>query len=312
VERLKPLLALLLGAGLIVAGVVGLSRLTMDTSPPSTSVGAAPSPSGEGSTPGIQSDGPPNAEGGTLAVTGTEAGALVLTGTDRDAITGYTLSGPDGQITFGRQETGEVFIDHLIYNGMDFFLDPGECTVTEGDLNPDVGVVEALVSCPEITDLRQTATLTVQGSVGVASTLLSERDDLPETGGSVTVSGDLSLDFAVEDAFWVSYDTHTITAFPNPVGLYTEEKDGQDFAALEIDQNADGSSLWVGRVVEGPNTFDVPENRCPVGAESLGALSPSVDLARLTIGCTDLAVPDLGTISIEGSVVVTHELITLP
>lgn len=217
-------------------------------------------------------------------------------------MSGYTLAGSGDRITFAFDDDGTLFVDHLTYDGLDFYLDPGECGIEAGDVNTDLGISTVTVTCPEITDLRDTATVTVEGRVGVASTLTG-RDDLPELGGSITVSGEVELDLEVEFGTWLQY--------PDRPGIFGGDEadlqgsDGIPLVHLEADE--DGSLVVTG-FGEADAWHEVEPGACFAQTEQLAVASPDVTYHALTLDCAAVPLVEAGAVNIEGSVVVQRVL----
>jgi hypothetical protein len=236
--------------------------------------------------------------GGTLTVSGDRPGTFTLQGED-STMSGYTLAGSGDRITFAQDDDGTLFVDHVTYDALDFYLDPGECEIEPGEVNTDLGISTVTVTCPEITDLRDTATVTVEGRVGVASTLTG-RDDLPEMGGSVTVSGDVELSLDVEYGTWVQY--------PHQAGIFGGDRtnlygrDGIPLVYLEAEEEA--GPLAVVGFGEVDAWQEVEPGTCVAQTEQLAVASPDITYHALTLDCAAVPLVEGGTVSIEGSVVV--------
>ncbi|MGA7270951.1 MAG: hypothetical protein WB239_07745 [Acidimicrobiia bacterium] len=313
-DRSRPLLALVVVAGLVTGGVVLSGRLFLTSGPRSTS---APSPStpsaSSGSGVSATTTGPPTSLGGTLSISGDRQASLQVDNPDRSS-DGYTLSGREGRITFFISPDVPR-VGHFVYEDLDFFLEPQQCGVVVGEVNPDLGLASVVVRCPDITDIRSKSTVSVEGSLTVAANaVIAHRDDLPEPGGTVTVEGDVSFTIQVADAQWTVFQTDNprFSPSPQPINL-TEDRPLEEVErAIAIDQGESYDDLWVGTLVALGRVHDVPDHLCPVGHEEVGVLAPDATEQRLTFHCADLPVESLGTVDIGGSVVVTRSVVAFP
>jgi hypothetical protein len=301
----RPVLVLFGAALGVIAGMVLLAAVIFPGSPPEElAVPTVPStPSDDPATPTTAppADGPvidPTTHlGGTLTVSGDRPGTFTLVDTD-NASSGYTLAGSGDRITFAFEDDGTLFVDHVTYDGLDFYLDPGECEIEPGEVNTDLGISTVTVTCPEITDLRDTATVTVEGRVGVASTLTG-RDDLPELGGSITVSGDVELVLEVEFGTWVQY--------PDQAGIFGGDRtnlyggDGIPLAYLEAEEEGPLAVVGFG---EEDDWQETEAGACFAQTDQLAVAAPDVTYHALTLDCAAVPLVEGGAVSIEGTVVV--------
>lgn len=313
-DRSRPLLALVIVAGLVAGGVVLSGRLLLGSGPRSPSALSPSTPStapGSGATDATT--GPPTSLGGTLSISGDRQASLQMDKPDR-ASDGYTLSGREGRITFLVSPDGPA-VDHFVYKDLDFFLEPRQCGVVVADLNPDLGLASVSVRCPDISDIRSRSTVSIEGNLTVAANaVIAHRDDLAEPGGTVTVEGDVSFTIQVADAHWTVFQTDNprFSPSPQPINL-TEDRPLEEVErAIAIDQGESYDELWVGTLVALGRVFDVPDHLCPVGHEEVGVLAPDATEQRLTLECTDLPVESLGTVGITGKVVVTRTVVPFP
>ena len=256
----------------------------------------------------------PDAVGGSLAVSGDRTGTL---GLDRlESMAGYqqvgemfelvigpaSLEGADGRIVFGRDAEGVTQID---YNGLSFYLDPGDCTVTDGALNADAGLMSARIECVEISDIRGGGTISLDGVVALPANVLGGRSGLPPSGGRLDL-GDVPLEIpearALVDSSLIGLQEVT------QIGLTSE--DGATVVVVELDRETGEYSMTLIQVsgesslgqANGESVTISPA--CPLATETIGRLSPNVIVVRLDFDCDDVPLPGGGTGSVEGSVVV--------
>ena len=329
-DRARPLL-LLVGVAVVVLGVTVFAGRILTHTPETTTTTADLSAG-----PGVTV---PIAEGGTLTVSGDRSTTVEFVPEPRHSFDRgpYELTASEGRISFALSDDGQPLVDHLTVGDLDFFLDPADCRIVVNQLHADLGLVAISVDCPHISDIHQKATISANGDMMVAANaVIDHRDDLPETGGTVTVSGDLSFQVTLEpeenlytvspdtpDVHAVSYDWSVITNYDpqlfgdvpriilaNVVTTETESGDTgyQSEAGLSISQNESFDQLWVSRIVgklgDEYVNGSLKEGACPVTYEPVGVLAPGVTEQQLTINCTSVEADGVGTVSIQGTVVV--------
>ncbi|MGA7272363.1 MAG: hypothetical protein WB239_14925 [Acidimicrobiia bacterium] len=328
-ERARPVL-LLLGVAVVVLGAVVLGGRMLTRTPVSTTATA------DG---GQREATAPIVEGGTLTLSGdrnttVEFAPEVRNYFDRGA---YELTASDGRISFAMSDDGQPLVDHLTIGDLDFFLSGGDCRIVVNRLHADLGLAETSIDCPDISDIHQKATVGASGQMMVAANaVMAHRDDLPETGGTVSVGGDLTFEVALEPEknlyavspdtsydYVVSYDWPVITNYdPQLFGdvpwislanVATTQAEGGDTvyqseAGLNISQNESSDQLWVssisGRLGDEFIDGSLEEGACPVSYQQVGVLAPGITEQQLTVDCTGVEAAGVGTVSIHGSVVV--------
>jgi hypothetical protein len=252
----------------------------------------------------------PEAIGGRLEITGDRTGTMTLDRTggsttgaryevgDGDAVTirpadaTVELRGADGHIRFER-DSGQV--THIAYDGLSIYLDPGECTVTHGEINQAAGLMAALVECPEVSDVRDQGVVSVTGVVALPLDVLRGRGDVPPIGGSVEVAG-ATLTFEEAEIFLdVEPDEETGRIH---WGIFDEER--ASGIGLEYDPEADRFFVNGVSTTDEYAAFAEP---CSIAVEELGRINDYTTAVRLDIDCTDVAVPGGGTGSVTGTVV---------
>jgi hypothetical protein len=282
----------LLGMGFagVVAATLGLAVLIVpdpagsspnsETGSPGAS-GAAVLPAPSGGIPGL---------GGTLMVTGDREGTFVLS---RESLEGsYTLVGSLGRITFDGLE-----ISQLSYDGLDFFLDPRDCTITSGNLDNAVGIGFAELSCIDIADVRETGTITIEGTIGLPVDRLVERE-LPPTGGSIAV-GDETWTF--EFAYLYLWQQPAIAGVTD---ANMELADEAQETSLSFFYDIQTHRTTVSGAMRDGETVDVPGGACALQREELGRPNPRTTTVQLGIDCPSVEIPGLGPVPITGTVIV--------
>jgi hypothetical protein len=233
----------------------------------------------------------PTAIGGTLAITGAREGSFILereTTQDR-----YGLIGPDGRILFDGGDP--VTVARIQYDGLEFFLDPDDCTVIPGERHDPTGVAGADIRCESIADVRNNGTISVDGRIGVAASLFGLRGDLPDSGGTLTL-GDETLEIG-ETWFVVPGDGAFGTFF---VGQLVDEDAG---VSVNFDYDHRTHELSVDEVVSGGERTRL-NGECSVDQGEIGLLDPHTRVVDLRLRCEPIELPDRGEVSLAGSVIV--------
>ena len=243
----------------------------------------------------------PDAVGGSLVISGDRTGTMTLDTAsgiglermpDSGAYAPTELQGAAGHLRFDR-DTGEV--THIAYDDLSIFLDPDECTITHGAVNEGTDLMVALVECPDITDVRDQAVISVTGVIALPTRALVGRGDLPPTGGSAELDGSAYAFGEVE----ISLD-------PQPHDETGRIRDGiiavDTAVTIVLEYDPETDQFFVSGFTTG---FDYAEfvELCPIEVENLGRLNDYVTVVRLDIDCADVAVTGGGTRSVTGSIV---------
>lgn len=215
-------------------------------------------------------------------------GAVVIMPTEATV----ELRGADGHIRF-EGATGEV--THIAYDGLTIYLDPGECTVTHGEINQKAGLMAALVECPEISDVRGQGIVSVTAVVALPLEILRGRGDLPPIGGSVEIAGTT-----------VMFEEAEIFLDGEPLeetgrihwGIFDEDR----AAGIDLEYDPEADRFFVNGVFTTDESVEFAEP-CPIAVEELGHINDYTTAVRLDIDCTDVAVLGGGTGSVTGTVV---------
>ena len=228
----------------------------------------------------------------TLTVTGDRHGTFRLT---TASVQGqYALVGDDGRIVF---EGPPAAVTQISYDGLEFFPDPGTCTITPGDLHSATGVGEAELRCDDLADIRGNGVITITGAISLPLDLLGE-SDLPPSGGSVEVGGEA----------W-DFDEAILSALVGPalggrddysMQLVDEERS----AALNFAYDHDTHRLSLVNVMRAGSETDIPGGACELRETELGKPNPSTTVMELAISCASIDVPGLGAVPVSGTVVI--------
>lgn len=229
-------------------------------------------------------------QGGELDVTGDRQGTLALTGNAQGP--GYGLGGDDGGVFF--QGSGrDLSVVQLSYDGLDFFLEGDDCTLTAGEADSAGGRGSATIECVEIRDVRDTATITVRGRVVLPADLMAERDDLPDVGGTVTVGTEtLIIDdglFRLADAADESPDAVNRWMSGPRIHVSFRQELGNDY----VDQiDIDGA------------VSEIPQDACEVEREHAAMRDTSTNLVEVSFRCEEVEIEGMGELPIVGSAIV--------
>ena len=268
-------------AVLIVPRPVGSSE-TPDGS--ASAAPATPAPAGD-------LDAIPTAIGGTLVVTGDREVSLDV---DREATDGqYGLVGDDARIFLGGNPAS---VAQMNLDGLSFFPDPDECEITPGRFNPENGIASALVRCDALADIRDNGVVTVVGVLGVAGDVLGMRGDLPPSGGTASV-GDEALEF--EEARMYAFPLFMVDgADQTNMALV----DGDTSLLFTYDVQTHG--IAVAYVQRSGELVEVDPGACSISSRPLGMVNPRTTLLDMTVRCPAVDLPDVGTVAIDGSLIV--------
>ena len=244
--------------------------------------------------------------GGHLTVTGDRSGTLTVTSESSDDR--YSLEGGNARIVF---EGSPPVVAQISWEGLEFFPEPSDCTITPAQLDSEIGVGYAEIACENLTDIRGGGTVSLSGTLGLALTMVGE-SDLPDMGGSVQVG----------DETW-TFDQAMLFAFPvnltqggedynmilSDVGSNTGCPDNAppspdcSGTSLRFRYDVQTHRLTLVQVARDGTAGDLRPGACNLATEELGRLSPGTAVVELTIDCPAADVPGLGTVPISGSVI---------
>ena len=240
--------------------------------------------------------------GGQLTVTGDREGTLILT--REDTSDRYALEGNDARIVF---EGDPPVVTQLSWEGLEFFPEPTDCTITPGELDPQLGVGYADITCEGLEDIRGNGTVAVGGTIGVALIMVGE-SDLPEMGGSVTVGDEtwrfdaamlLAVPFAAvageDDYNMILAREGTEEGCPGPECSRT---------SLRFRYDVQTHRLTLVNVERDGEAADLAAGACALETNELGRLAPGTAVVELTIDCPTAEVPGMGAVPISGTVIV--------
>jgi hypothetical protein len=278
--------------GIAFVGVVGLTfglaALIVPGAAGSAQAPGAPSPDASAQVP-VPGDGPVTAVGGTLAVSGERQGAFVV---DREATDqGYALDGEQGRIFFGGDP---LAVERISYDGLELYVDPGDCSLTPGERYDPTGVAGATIRCEDMEDIRDGGVVSMEGTVGVSADLLGLRGDLPPNGGTIML-GDVALDipFAV-------LNLGSPGSFV-PAGGFLVTDDGRGIVQIDYDVQTHALAVEVVEIDGVPT--EIERGACSLTTEPIGRLNPRTNTAELTIECPAVEMASGEAVRISGTLI---------
>jgi hypothetical protein len=251
---------------------------------------------------------PPDAIGGVLTVSGDLEGSIALDreeaeiGFEFDPETQiarlqdgpYQLSGSQARITFARDP---LAVEQIDYEGLSFYLDPGDCEITPGALNPALGIASAAVRCEEIADIRDNGIITVDGTIHAAADVLGMRGELPASGGSLAV-GSETVEVAEARALLQRFGFDAATGLASLPILNDGMTEG---VILTYDPHT--REVDIDSIILAEQPIDASE-ACTVARTDIGLLNPRTSVVELAISCGGVDAPGLGAVPVSGSLVV--------
>ena len=264
-------------ASFITTGQRGPAQGTADLSPAGDPVDEP------GGIPGL---------GGALAVSGDREGTFELSGDS--AGDRYALVGDRGRIVFDGRPP---MVTQISYDGLEFFPEPDECTLTPGNNSNRIGIGFAELRCMELADIRDNGTITISGELGLPLDMVAETH-LPESGGSLAV-GDETWAFA--EATLIGYERPAIAGRTR---FSMELEDAERAASLNFTYDIASRGLALANVVRDGGAIDVPGESCDLSVEEIGRPSPRTTVIELTVRCAQVEVPGMGSVAIDGTLIV--------
>ena len=253
--------------------------------------GAGDAGGGAAATPPVAA--PAEGIGGHLAVTGDREGTMILTQEANEER--YSLTGSGSRIVFEGQPPA---VAQISWDGLEFFVEPDDCSITPGELDDVTGIGYAEIRCEDLADVRGGETIDLAGRIGVALTLIGE-SELPDMGGSVAV-GDETWEF--DEAMLFAFATPAVAGAEDYNMVLTDE----DAGTLRFNYDIQTHRLTLVRVERGGETSDLAAGACNLATEELGRMTPTAAVVELTIDCPAADVPGLGLVPITGTLIVQN------
>jgi hypothetical protein len=240
--------------------------------------------------------------GGHLTVTGDREGTLTLTRESNDER--YSLVGDDARMVFDGDPPA---VAQLSWEGLEFFPEPEDCSITPGELDEQLGVGQAEVECTDLVDIRDGGTISVSGTLGLPLTMVGD-SDLPEMGGSVTV-GDETWEFVEAMLLAIPFAAVAGEDDYNMI-LAREGTDGGcpgpecSRASLRFRYDVQHHRLTLVNIERDGADADLAAGACALETNELGRLTPGTAVVELRIDCPAAEVPGMGAVPIAGTVIV--------
>lgn len=243
---------------------------------------------------------PTSGIGGALNISGDRTATVVL---NREVIEDrYALHGANGRVVFTGQP---ATVARMQFEGLDFFLDPGDCAYTIGERDAEMGLAPVDVRCVAISDVRHTALINVDGTLRMPAEQFGLRGDLPQTGGDIAL-GDETLKFdsaainLQRPGVIVDPATNLVTRFPLTYPVTLEGDDG----TLRFVYDYPTSKLQFVGVELARGLAGTHGGACEPSLRELGKLSPRVTVAEMRLDCAGVALGDLGIVPLSGALLV--------
>lgn len=285
-----------------VAITIGLTMLIVQDRVPSTAE-SSPTPF-----PTIAVGTVPTQTGGTLVVSGDREGTFTLDRASYEVAVNPDFERGFARVEYGRfgllGESGAVYFEHdplvvaqIDFEAMAFYPEPEACTITPGELNPAIGVASAHLTCADLTDIRDTGSVTIDGGIALPGDMLAMRGDLPPPGGQVDV-GSQTLEFS--DGRVLVQDVTIVGSGRQPLFLFGDD----ETSSIGFERDPESGDLYVTYLVVDEELFEFDDEACAVSASELGMLNPITTVLDLSIRCDEVDLGGHGVVTIDTSLVV--------
>ncbi len=290
---LRPVSVLGGGFGGVVIVTLTLAGLLVPDRTPSFPAAPSPGQLADENDRGLDPNSGLPGLGGTITVTGDREGSFRIT---REVHHGtYAIEGEGNRISFSGEP---VQVSQVSYEGLEFFPDDGQCSLTTGNLEGAIGIGYADLRCDDLEDVRGGARVSLSGEIGLPLDRLVGRE-LPESGGTATVGAET----------W-TFDEASLLTWQQPArgglsdyNLVLEDLGGPP-RALSFAYDIETHDLSLANVRVGNTDADVPGGACSFDRSELGPHNPRILVVDLTITCPSVDVPGMGVVAITGSAVV--------
>ena len=250
----------------------------------------------------------PTQTGGTLAISGDREATFRLDRGSYEVAVNPDFERGFARVEYGRfgliGETGAVHFEHdplrvaqIDYEGMAFYPEPDACTITPGELNPTIGVASAGLTCADLTDIRDTGSVTIDGGIALPADMLGMRGDLPPPGGQLVV-GSRTLEFS--DGRVLVQDVTIVGSGRQPLFLFGDD----ETSSIGFERDPERGDLYVTYLVVDEELFEFDDEACDVSASELGMLNPITSVLDLSIRCDEIDLGEHGVVTIDTSLVV--------
>lgn len=217
-------------------------------------------------------------------------------------VTGDRSGTFEGSYTVGGDPESGLYLDQMVFDGLNIFLDPDECPLTWEALSLTRRTVLLAVDCAGITDVQGNHTLAFEGLVAhPAYEVLPQPSS--ETGGTLGVTGTREGEIVVDPIAWyvsagagpeaatILQDGGEDGFFGPPIGLGVDRQ-GQprlDYLAVSTDS--------------GTLNFNPDADDCTIVSAVLERISDTTERVALDVECESLSMPDFSeTVSVSGRI----------
>lgn len=276
-----------LGIGFVavIAVTIGLATILIPT--PTVSVQPSSQPSAGEASSVAAPPYVPGQIGGTIVVSGDVETSFRVTRESTDGR--YALIGDEGRVYF---EGDPITVAQVSFEGLEFFLDEDDCTLTPGTRNDETGVADAHLRCEQVPDVRDTGVVTLDGTIGVASDLVGLRGDLPPLGGTITF-GDRTLTYGAVSML-----------HPRFTAVVGQLLDVEEEALVVIAYDDQSHSLELAEVTIDGIVTELPPDACDLATTEIGRVNPHTRQLELRIACPPVEIGGLGTVTVEGTLMI--------
>lgn len=273
-------------AALVILGVLGVARITVPDEPTFAEGFEEGTAAGDG-----EPEFAPTAIGARLEISGAREATVTLDSTV-DGPT-YGLGDSTTRVFF---ESDPLAIDQMSHDGLAFFPEPEDCEFTEGEHREETGLVAVQITCPELVDIRDNGSITLEGFVALPADLVIDLD-LPERGGTVSI-GDETITFGADLHLFVGPSQESGSS-----DIQLTAVSDSPLVTLVFPYDIDTDSLRLGRVGYSGGSTDVDSSECDHEASTLAVVNPQVEIVELTFSCPEVQLANVGRVPIEGTLV---------
>jgi hypothetical protein len=239
----------------------------------------------------VEDDFVPDALGARLEISGARSDTVVLD----DTVGGpnFGLGNSRTRIFF---EGDPIAIGQMSHDGLAFFPEPEDCEFTPGEHNEAAGLVAVQISCPELVDIRDNGSITLEGFAALPANMVIELD-LPDTGGVLTVG----------EENWEIIDPVLLVGAvfqgggAGEIGLSLNPEDPDRGFAFSYD--IDSGALTPARIFYEEAVTEISPGACQVSVEELMMVNPSAQYLELSLRCDAVSIEGLGSVPVDGTIV---------